>query len=148
FSYGELSLIFRVSISGGTPGFWQGAFPQCGFFGASRRQFAKQFQGIATNSLRFGAGNLLGAGRELCPKGREFGRRRTEFICLPLQRSSFALTLASPRQLCNLPVEPCKIAFPNGVVRREGCQPHHDGPPAAQRVKRLCCLTPPPECVG
>src|SRR5258707_2604274 len=53
----------------------------------------------------------------------------------------------SPRQLRDLSVEPRKVAFPNGVVRREGCHAHHDSPPSAQRVQRLCFLASFPERV-
>jgi hypothetical protein len=65
-----------------------------------------------------------------------------------VNRLSFvALAPTSPRQLRDLPVEPRKVTFPNGVVRREGCHARHDGSALPQRVQRLCVLAPFPERV-
>jgi hypothetical protein len=41
------------------------------------------------------------------------------------------------RQLLDLPVEPGKVSFPHGVVRREFCQAHHDCLALPQCFERL-----------
>jgi hypothetical protein len=78
----------------------------------------KAIPGHCGKFLRFWGRNFLGADRALCGRGQGNYRRRTEFTefiacqCNDL----FRARPTSPRQLRDLPVEPRKVAFPNGVV--------------------------------